>query len=735
MSVTAARLRTVVTADTGQAQQGLRDFGRTVSTTAREANRDLGGIGDGLRQLPGALGQIGGLLGGAFTVAGAATLLAQGGRLALTLDNQRQIAANVRKELVAYAGGAHEAAAATEALRRATDGGISRLEAMRGASQLLGMGLVQNADQAYTMARMAVMLGDKTLGAQERMASWNAMLANQSIERLDTFGVSSGRVRQRIEEMMAAQAGLDRQTAFTNAVLEIGAEKLRAVEAEGVTAATSIDKVRAAWDDLRAAAAEKINLEEALGGVAGYMSGVADQMTRAQMAQSNEAAVRLEAQKARLQELLDLRDLYSDEATYQMALPNLDRQIAELQKVVSWTEVYGDSADEVAWAVNRLHTASSWLADTEQELAGALADGEAPGIEWATAQRDPAKAALEEAAAALQSAVAVTQMGEDADITRIKLLGLAEANQEVATAAAAAGSPRRFDFDLGLTDQMTRGSTIKPATPVRGSKAWNDQQEADRQRTEYLRSLNKSVAQDAGKSYLDAMTQAGKEAASKINGYLQEGMHFSIGLNDMTQNPLAPGQNGPFEQIYRLQAWLKDGSWGDVAAQAGGERGQIEGLVRSFQMGNFTPDVLKMIDLGGLRKLMQDQVAAEASQQALAGQLGGDASLLKSLLGLDQAGQGIVLSQAESAALAKSLAGSVDTALKENSLGVDLVAALVATMTTELAADGGTALEAQGAAAYDKVGNGFVKRASESPVFYRAVGAMVDSYIARELEQ
>ncbi len=246
---------------------------------------------------------------------------------------------------------------------------------------------------------------------------------------------------------------------------------------------------------------------------------------------------------------------------------------------------------------------------------------------------------------------------------------------------------------------------------------------------------NKTVATSAGKSYYDAMTQAGKEAASKINGYLKEGMNFSIGLNDMTQNPLAPGQNGPFEQIYRLQAWLKDGSWGDVAGQFGGDRGQIEGLVKSFQMGNFTPDVLKAIDLGGLRQMMQDQVAAEASQQALAGQLGGDAGLLKSLLGLDQAGQGIVLSQAESAALAKSLAGGVDAALKDGNIGVDLVAAMVAGMTTELAADGGKRLEEQGATAYDKVGGGFVKRASESPIFYRAIGAMVDSYIASQLEQ
>jgi hypothetical protein len=86
------------------------------------------------------------------------------------------------------------------------------------------------------------MLGDKTMGVTDRMAYFNAMLANQSIERLDTFGISSGRVRQRIEEQMAATAGLSREQAFVNAVMEIGGQKLRDVEAQGVSAATSVDK-------------------------------------------------------------------------------------------------------------------------------------------------------------------------------------------------------------------------------------------------------------------------------------------------------------------------------------------------------------------------------------------------------------------------------------------------------------------------------------------------------------
>ena len=43
-------------------------------------------------------------------------------------------------------------------------------------------------------------------GATESMENFALMLANQSILRLDSFGISSGKVTARIEELMSATA-------------------------------------------------------------------------------------------------------------------------------------------------------------------------------------------------------------------------------------------------------------------------------------------------------------------------------------------------------------------------------------------------------------------------------------------------------------------------------------------------------------------------------------------------
>ena len=55
------------------------------------------------------------------------------------------------------------------------------------------------------------------------MRTFSFLLSNQSIELLDTFGISSGKVRERIEELQEANKGLARDQAFVTAVLEEGA--------------------------------------------------------------------------------------------------------------------------------------------------------------------------------------------------------------------------------------------------------------------------------------------------------------------------------------------------------------------------------------------------------------------------------------------------------------------------------------------------------------------------------
>jgi len=106
-------------------------------------------------------------------------------------------------------------------LRNATAGMVADTELMASANRFLSMGLANTGDEASKLANIAVTLGaamgkDAT-GAMEEFA---LLLSNQSIPRLDTFGISAGRVRERIIELQAANEGMSRETAFMTAVMD-----------------------------------------------------------------------------------------------------------------------------------------------------------------------------------------------------------------------------------------------------------------------------------------------------------------------------------------------------------------------------------------------------------------------------------------------------------------------------------------------------------------------------------
>jgi len=123
----------------------------------------------------------------------------------------------------AISGGADNATANLKAMRAATRGALSDQEMMAAASQSLQMGITSNAQELGVMTEMAVRLG-AAMGTEAgpAMENWNAMLANQSLPRLDTYGISSGKVKTRINALMASVKGMTREQAFNTAVIEEG---------------------------------------------------------------------------------------------------------------------------------------------------------------------------------------------------------------------------------------------------------------------------------------------------------------------------------------------------------------------------------------------------------------------------------------------------------------------------------------------------------------------------------
>jgi hypothetical protein len=141
---------------------------------------------------------------------------------------------------------------AMDGLKEATRGMVSQADLMAASNKFLTMGITENLEETEKMAEMATQLG-LAMGtdATKSMEDFALMMANQSIPRLDTFGISSAAVRARIEELQAATEGLSREEAFKIAVMEQGAVAMEKVGEQGESAAATTLRWQTAIADLK----------------------------------------------------------------------------------------------------------------------------------------------------------------------------------------------------------------------------------------------------------------------------------------------------------------------------------------------------------------------------------------------------------------------------------------------------------------------------------------------------
>lgn len=147
-------------------------------------------------------------------------------------------------------GGAGPAAETLKAMQESTGGVVDNLTLMESANKLLMMGLAGTGDEAASLTELAVKLGS-VMGkdAAESVGDFAALLANQSMPRLDNFGISSGRVRQRIEELIATGKAANREEAFKLAVLEEGAKALGKLGSAADAASTPLARLQTNLDN------------------------------------------------------------------------------------------------------------------------------------------------------------------------------------------------------------------------------------------------------------------------------------------------------------------------------------------------------------------------------------------------------------------------------------------------------------------------------------------------------
>lgn len=167
---------------------------------------------------------------------------------------------NAQIALEAYAGSAEEATAITEAISEASGFAIDKFGAVTNATRLLSLGLASNAEEAAEFTRVAVTLG-ATMGkdVQGAFEEFSLLLANQSILRLDTYGISGAKVREEMARLAAEFPELDRSARFTNATMTIAREKMDKLEEAGFEATSSIDRLGAEFENLKLEAATLVS--------------------------------------------------------------------------------------------------------------------------------------------------------------------------------------------------------------------------------------------------------------------------------------------------------------------------------------------------------------------------------------------------------------------------------------------------------------------------------------------
>lgn len=236
----------IITATTQQFDRGID----RVTTGFRNAGQAGQSLNAGLSSLTNTVSA----MAGAFAVV-------EVGKFALDASLAADNVATMRTSMVSLSGGAGAAVKNMEALDRATMGIASESEKLAIGQQFLGMQLVDNAADLERVITASTRLGGtfQNLGAKEAADQFALMIANTSDARLDSFGLNSGRVRERINELMETTAGMTREMAFFQATMEEAEVSMQRLGPASLSTTQHVQAAASAFDEMKIAIGELVN--------------------------------------------------------------------------------------------------------------------------------------------------------------------------------------------------------------------------------------------------------------------------------------------------------------------------------------------------------------------------------------------------------------------------------------------------------------------------------------------
>lgn len=134
-------------------------------------------------------------------------------------------------------------------LRDASMGGATDSDLMEGSNLLMMTGVADSPEELETIIDLITRTKKPTEDLSSAIENFSLMMSNQSVMRLDSFGLSSGRVRQRILELMESGQALSREQAFKMAVLEEGSRLIDRLGDSADSSVSAIDRLGVRWDN------------------------------------------------------------------------------------------------------------------------------------------------------------------------------------------------------------------------------------------------------------------------------------------------------------------------------------------------------------------------------------------------------------------------------------------------------------------------------------------------------
>ena len=330
---------------TKQARDELARFAKKGKTQGDSLKSSFGGLGETISS------SLGGLATGA-AIGLAAKEVADFAIESFKLAEQNRV---VTSSFTNLSGSANIAKINLQAMGRATRGLISETEQMQIANQLLGMNIVQTDEQLEQVVGVSRRLGKefRGLGAREAAEEFAIMIANMSVARLDSFGLSSGRVRERINELMATTEDMTREQAFFQATMEEGEKTLQRLGPELNTTSDEVSRLGAEWANFQVSLGKTIDES---GVVSSFFKQITDDLIQFQAAffddtpeaQLKSINIQLAEEEKRLEILRDRGDAFF--GLFSAQIPGVEENIAslkfELQSLLEVQEMLSQQGQE-----------------------------------------------------------------------------------------------------------------------------------------------------------------------------------------------------------------------------------------------------------------------------------------------------------------------------------------------------------------------------------------------------